>query len=46
MKGAVYGQPMDCCGTVKNSPDVLVEPKMSMWNCLNWMAWIVWKMTC
>ena len=28
--GAVHGQPMDGCGTVKNSPDVLVGPKMSM----------------
>ena len=28
--GAVHGQPMDGCGIVKNSPDVLVGPKMSM----------------
>ena len=30
MKRAAHGQPMDGCGTVKNSPDVLVGPNMSM----------------
>ena len=29
MKGVVHEQPMDGCGTVKNSPDVLVGPNMS-----------------
>ena len=29
-KGAIHGQPTDGCGTVKNSPDVLVGPKVSM----------------
>ena len=29
MKGAIHGQPMDECGTIKNSPDVLVGPNMS-----------------
>ena len=39
--GAVHGQPMDECGTVKNSPDVLVGPNVSTRICLNWMALIV-----
>ena len=30
MKGVVHGQPTDGCGTVKNSPNVLVGPKISM----------------
>ena len=30
IKGAIHGQPTDECGTVKNSPDVLVGPKVSM----------------
>ena len=30
MKGVVHGQPMDGCGTVKNSLDVLVGLNMSM----------------
>ena len=30
MKRVVHGQPIDGCGTVKNSPDVLVRPKISM----------------
>ena len=25
-------------GTIKNSPDFYVGPKVSMWICLNWMA--------
>ena len=29
MKGVVHGQPMDGCGTIKNSLDVLVGPNMS-----------------
>ena len=33
-------------GTVKNSLDLLVGPKISMLICLNLMAWIVWKMIC
>ena len=28
MKGAIHGQSTDGCGTVKNSPDVLVGPKV------------------
>ena len=30
MKGAIHGQPTDGCGTVKNSPDMLVGPKVSI----------------
>ena len=29
-EGVVLGQPMDWFGTVKNSPDLLVGPKLSM----------------
>ena len=45
-EGAIYGQPTYCLGIVKNSPDLLVGPKLSMCICLSWMAWIVWKMIC
>ena len=30
MRGVVLGQPMDWLGTIKNSPDLLVGPKLSM----------------
>ena len=43
-EGAVHGHPTYYLGTVENSPDFLVELKLSMCICLSWMAWIVWKM--
>ena len=42
----VHGQPTYCLGTVKNSPNFLVGPKLSMCICFSWMSWIVWKIVC
>ena len=44
--GTSLGQSTAGHGTVLHNPENYFGLKMSMLICLNWIAWIVWKMTC